>query len=178
MGWWSRITPTRWHRQCFGDRTQLQQVFVNLTVNAIQARAHTETTRRTLVIRTTLSDPHTLCRTLEDNGLDIKPEHLDHLFDSWQERKSAMAAEAANSRITAARGPLRPLLSWRLRVLTGVGVSTRGAGSGSVGGLLWTAGCRLLRLRHGCRRSLGPIQATLTRPAPRRALLPRSSASR
>ncbi len=66
-----------------GDRTQLQQVFVNLTVNAIQAMAQMGTTRRMLVIRTTLCDPRTLCCTLEDSGPGIKPEHLDHLFDSF-----------------------------------------------------------------------------------------------
>jgi PAS domain S-box-containing protein len=66
-----------------GDRTQLQQVFVNLTVNAIKPMAQIGTTRRTLVIRTTLSDPRTLCCTLEDSGPGIKPEHLDHLFYSF-----------------------------------------------------------------------------------------------
>ena len=72
-----------------GDRTQLQQVLVNLTANAIQATAQMENTRRTIVIRTTLSDPNTLCCTLEDSGPGIKPEHLDHLFDSFFTTKEA-----------------------------------------------------------------------------------------
>jgi PAS domain S-box-containing protein len=66
-----------------GDRTQLQQVFVNLMVNAIHAMAQMGAARRTLVVRTTLSDPSTLCCTLEDSGPGIEPEHLDHLFDSF-----------------------------------------------------------------------------------------------
>ncbi len=73
----------------FGDRTQLQQVIVNLTVNAIQAMTQTGTTRRTLVIRTTLSEPHALCCTFEDSGPGIKPDHLDHLFDSFFTTKDA-----------------------------------------------------------------------------------------
>ena len=72
-----------------GDRTQLQQVFVNLMVNAIQAMAQTGTTPRALVIRTKFFGPDTLCCTLEDSGPGIKPEHLDHLFDSFFTTKDA-----------------------------------------------------------------------------------------
>jgi C4-dicarboxylate-specific signal transduction histidine kinase len=80
----SHATP-----KVLADRTQIQQVIVNLTVNAIQAMAHAERPQRTLVIRTTLSDPHTLCCTFEDSGPGIKPEHLDFLFDSFFTTKDA-----------------------------------------------------------------------------------------
>jgi signal transduction histidine kinase len=58
-------------------------------VNAIQAMVQAETPRRTLVIRTAFSDPRTLCCTMEDSGPGIKPEHLDHLFDSFFTTKDA-----------------------------------------------------------------------------------------
>jgi signal transduction histidine kinase len=64
-------------------------VLVNLTVNAIQAMEQMGSARRTLVIRTTLSDPCTVCCTFEDSGPGIKPEHLDHLFDSFFSTKNA-----------------------------------------------------------------------------------------
>jgi C4-dicarboxylate-specific signal transduction histidine kinase len=75
--------PNPTEPKVLGDRTQIQQVLVNLAVNAIQAMAQADTTRPTLAIRTTLSDPHTLCCTFEDSGPGIKPEHLDRLFDSF-----------------------------------------------------------------------------------------------
>jgi C4-dicarboxylate-specific signal transduction histidine kinase len=71
------------------DRTQIQQVVVNLTVNAIQAMAQAGSLQRSLVISTALSDPHTLCCTFEDSGPGIEPENLDHLFDSFFTTKEA-----------------------------------------------------------------------------------------
>jgi C4-dicarboxylate-specific signal transduction histidine kinase len=93
-----------------GDRTQLQQVFVNLTVNAIQAMAQMGTTRRTLVIRTTLSDPDTLCCTLEDSGPGIEPKHLDRLFDSFfttREAGMGLGLRISRSIIEAHGGGIR-----------------------------------------------------------------------
>ena len=93
-----------------GDRTQLQQVFVNLTVNAIQAMVQMGTTRRTLVIRTTLSDPDTLCCTLEDSGPGIEPKHLDRLFDSFfttREAGMGLGLRISRSIIEAHGGGIR-----------------------------------------------------------------------
>ena len=64
-------------------------MLVNLTVNAIQAMEQMGSARRTLVIRTTLSEACNVCCTFEDSGPGIKPEHLDHLFDSFFTTKNA-----------------------------------------------------------------------------------------
>ncbi|HEY2227228.1 MAG TPA: histidine kinase dimerization/phospho-acceptor domain-containing protein [Xanthobacteraceae bacterium] len=49
-----------------GDRTQLQQVVVNLAINAVQAMAQSAAGRRRISIRTMLSDPQT--RDLRHRG--------------------------------------------------------------------------------------------------------------
>jgi signal transduction histidine kinase len=65
------------------DRIQLQQVIVNLVVNAMQAMAQVGNTDRKVSIRTSVSSPATLRCTVEDSGFGIEPEQLPRLFDSF-----------------------------------------------------------------------------------------------
>ena len=69
--------------QIVGDRTQLQQVVVNLAINAAQAMTQSGRGRRSILVQTMLSDPETVCCTIEDSGPGIDPEHLPRLFDSF-----------------------------------------------------------------------------------------------
>ena len=69
--------------QIVGDRTQLQQVIVNLTINAVQAMTGHEAAHRRISVRTMLSDPETVCCCIEDSGPGIDPEHFPYLFDSF-----------------------------------------------------------------------------------------------
>jgi PAS domain S-box-containing protein len=64
-----------------GDRVQLQQVFANLAVNALQAMA--DQGERRLIIRTAQTEPKTVYAEVEDTGPGIPPGQLDHLFQSF-----------------------------------------------------------------------------------------------
>ncbi|MGA7809953.1 ATP-binding protein [Bradyrhizobium sp.] len=63
-----------------GDRTQLQQVIINLAINAAQAM--TASGGRSILIRTT-SQPGAVCCAIEDSGPGIEPTLLPRLFDSF-----------------------------------------------------------------------------------------------
>ena len=65
-----------------GDRVQLQQVFVNLAVNAIQAMEDAASPDRRIAITTTEISGLIHC-TLVDSGPGIKPQHFDRLFESF-----------------------------------------------------------------------------------------------
>jgi signal transduction histidine kinase len=65
------------------DRTQLQQVIVNLAVNAIQAVAQADSANRKIIVRTIVPDPAILRCTVEDGGPGVEPQHLARLFESF-----------------------------------------------------------------------------------------------
>jgi C4-dicarboxylate-specific signal transduction histidine kinase len=65
----------------FGDRVQLQQVFANLAMNAMQAMAGLP--ERRLLVRTRPTDSHAVCAELDDIGRGLAPDHLDRLFESF-----------------------------------------------------------------------------------------------
>jgi PAS domain S-box-containing protein len=69
--------------QVVGDHTQLQQVVVNLVINAVQAMAQSGEIRRSISVRAVRSAPETVCCTIEDSGPGIDSAHLPHLFDSF-----------------------------------------------------------------------------------------------
>jgi len=69
--------------QVLGDRTQLQQVIVNLAINAVQAMIQAGCDNRRIVITTVTQEATTLCCSVEDNGPGITSEHVGRLFESF-----------------------------------------------------------------------------------------------
>jgi signal transduction histidine kinase len=65
------------------DRTQLQQVIVNLLVNAVQAMAQSGPANRRIVVRTVAQDPATLRCSVEDSGPGVAHDEVARIFDSF-----------------------------------------------------------------------------------------------
>jgi len=71
-----------------GGRVQLQQVLLNLILNAADAMSQTESERRRVVVRTELDGGNVrLCVT--DNGTGIAPADIDSVFEAFWSTKSA-----------------------------------------------------------------------------------------
>jgi signal transduction histidine kinase len=71
------------------DRVQLQQVIVNLAVNAMQAMAQADTNPREVRLTTAVTaDRHNVTIEVEDTGPGISSEALPRLFESFFTTKS------------------------------------------------------------------------------------------
>jgi two-component system sensor kinase FixL len=69
------------------DRVQLQQVIMNLIVNAIEAMAGIGDRPRELTIASAKGDANTVFVAVQDTGPGIDPADLDRLFQSFYTTK-------------------------------------------------------------------------------------------
>jgi C4-dicarboxylate-specific signal transduction histidine kinase len=70
-----------------GDQVQLQQVVLNLVMNAIEAMSSVGDRARELVITTRNIDPDQVQVTVEDSGTGIDPQMVDKIFGSFYTTK-------------------------------------------------------------------------------------------
>jgi PAS domain S-box-containing protein len=70
-----------------GDRIQLQQVLLNLIINAVEAMLTIEGRQRALLIATDIVENSGVRIAVRDNGLGIDPQAADHLFEAFSTTK-------------------------------------------------------------------------------------------
>jgi signal transduction histidine kinase len=70
-----------------GDRVQLQQVILNLIMNAVEAMSGADATTRELSIRSEKADLEGVVVTVRDSGSGLDPKTLDQLFDAFYTTK-------------------------------------------------------------------------------------------
>src|SRR6516162_1254698 len=71
-----------------GDRVQLQQVMLNLILNAVEAMSGSSATVRELLIRTGQDGPGSVLVAVQDSGPGLRRESLDRLFDAFYTTKA------------------------------------------------------------------------------------------
>jgi PAS domain S-box-containing protein len=70
-----------------GDRVEVQQVVLNLILNAIEAMSGVSERARDLVITTRNLDPDQIQVTVEDSGKGVDPQSMSKIFDSFYTTK-------------------------------------------------------------------------------------------
>jgi PAS domain S-box-containing protein len=95
--------------QVLADRVQLQQVILNLVINAIEAMHPVEDRPRELVIRTRQDETCQVLVAVSDCGVGVAAENADRLFDAFFTTKSngmGMGLSICRSIVNAHEGRL------------------------------------------------------------------------
>ena len=72
-----------------GDRVQVQQVVLNLILNAVEAMSAVEEGMRELLLSTEQSETHGVLVAVRDSGPGIDPERRERVFDAFYTTKSS-----------------------------------------------------------------------------------------
>lgn len=91
------------------DRFQLQQVVLNLVMNAIEAMRDIDNRPRTLNVKSGLGKDHHAFVIVADNGTGLPKDSLDHIFDilfTTKPRGTGMGLSICNSIVHAHGGRL------------------------------------------------------------------------
>ena len=91
-----------------GDQVQLQQVVMNLVMNAIEAMSLVTDRPRSLRVSSARRDPAGLILVLEDSGTGLDPEHIDRIFEPFFTTKSDGNGIGTLDLPLDRRGPSRP----------------------------------------------------------------------
>jgi PAS domain S-box-containing protein len=93
----------------YGDRVQLQQVILNLIINAVEAMGGVAELPRALLISTGPAEPDGVRVAVRDSGPGLDPASLEHLFNAFYTTKSGgmgMGLAICRSIIEAHEGQL------------------------------------------------------------------------
>ncbi len=71
----------------FSDSVQIQQVLLNLVINAIDAMAETDNRPRVLTLTSGNPQPGIVCFEIADTGTGLDPEIINRVFDSFYTTK-------------------------------------------------------------------------------------------
>jgi PAS domain S-box-containing protein len=74
--------------QVLGDRVPLQQVFLNLIMNAVEAMAAVSNRPRVLSASSEIDEAHRVLIKLKDSGAGIDPDDMGRIFDAFFTTKS------------------------------------------------------------------------------------------
>ena len=71
-----------------GDRVQLQQVILNLVLNAADAMGASRTGRRTLRVQTEIDGSESVKLLVRDSGVGLDPRGIEKLFEAFHTTKA------------------------------------------------------------------------------------------
>jgi len=70
-----------------GDRIQIQQVILNLVMNALEALKGHHISTPEVIVSTRFGDNKEVLLSVSDSGPGIKPDQLNTIFDSFETTK-------------------------------------------------------------------------------------------